>query len=158
MQRMVIRAAGVGLILILGIAAIIFFNARSSLAEDLNNAETLLHAEADIESVNNVSYYFGEDAVYTAEITNTEGENEWVFIRNEEIEERLPEQQSLKRSEAEELVKETFDLQKVRSVKPGYEQGEPIYEITCEKDNRLHFYYMNLKNGEFIKRYSMKQS
>ncbi|SDH42028.1 hypothetical protein [Alteribacillus bidgolensis] len=158
MQRLIFGAAGLGIIIILGVTAIIFFSARSSLAEELDNAERALLVEDDIAAVNNVSYFFGNEAVYTAETINTEGEAEWVFYQDGEIRERVLKQDSLDRSQVENVVKERFELQKIRNVKPGYENGEPVYEATFEKDGRLHFYYMKLRNGEFIKRYSMKQS
>lgn len=158
MRRLIIGGAGLAFILFLGITAIIFFTARSSLAEELDHTKEILRAEENIDSVNQLSYYYGEEAVYSAEITNSDGEAEWLFVQDGNIIDRMKAKEGLSRIQAEDIVKERFGLQKIRSVKPGFEQGEAIYEVTFKKENRLHFYYMSLENGEFIKRYSMKQS
>ncbi|SDH06528.1 Uncharacterized protein YpmB [Alteribacillus persepolensis] len=158
MKRTIAGMSGLVILLVIGVMAILFFYARSFLTDEYEAANAAVQQEEDIQHVENIHHYFGEEAVYTLEAVNTSGEEEWIFYHEGEVIERIPKQETLTAGEAKDLVNNRFQLQDIRRITPGYENDVPIFEVIFERDNRLHYYYMNLQDGEFIKRYSMKQS
>ncbi|WP_240375555.1 PepSY domain-containing protein [Bacillus piscicola] len=158
MRRWLIGIAGFLILLFIAGAVIIYLTARSTLAEELNEAEAVMLQEEDVQAVHDVSYYYGEEAVYTGDAVLDNENRVWLFVVNGNVVKKLGKKSTLPPEEAAAIVKNRFKLKKVRSITPGIEKNEPLYEITFEKDGRLHYYYMRMEDGTFIKRYSLKQS
>ncbi|MGY4690075.1 PepSY domain-containing protein [Salibacterium sp. K-3] len=131
---------------------------RSSLAEELDKAENLVLAKDNVHSVHDVYYYNGEETIYTVNAGLADGSDEWFFLNDNSITSRLPSEESISLKEAEEVVLDRFDRQTIRSIKPGMEDGEPLYEVTFKNDSTLHYYYLSMEDGAYIKRYSIRQN
>lgn len=147
---------GISLFLLL-IAALltIFFIARSPLAEEWDEVEKIVMKAEGVQSVLDVDYYYGTEVVYTA-LVQTEGNGkEWIFVKDGEVIERIRTDETLSYEEATQLVINRFQLNKVKSVHAGMENNTPLYQMTFEMNDRLHFYYVDMRDGTFLKRYSI---
>lgn len=158
MKRWVFWGVAAAIALVIIGLFVLYSIARSGITEDLQQAEEIMKSHEEVESVQDVHYYNGNEAVYTGEAVNTSGVPVWVFVKEGEVVNTLRKDNSLTFEEATKQMKEKFSLQTLRSVKPGIEQGDMIYEVTFDKDGRLHFYYMSMEDGTFIKRYSVKKT
>ncbi|WP_026700922.1 PepSY domain-containing protein [Salibacterium aidingense] len=157
MQRWIL-GAGLALLLLVGLFVILYAAVRTPLADQLEAAEQTVMSEKDMEAVHNTYYYFGNEPVYTVNAERSDGSREWFFLQDESIIDHLPYDESITPEEAEKIVMEQFDRNSIRSVKPGMQDGEPLYEVTFEVDNTLQYYYLSMEDGNFIKRYSLQKS
>ncbi|MFD2704472.1 PepSY domain-containing protein [Salibacterium lacus] len=149
---------GLALILTAGLFYLGYTIIRSPLAETLDEAENIVLAEDHVESVQESFYYHGNETVHSVSAELSNGSKEWFFLKEGSIILRLPAEDSISSSEAEEIVLNRFNRQHVRSIKPGLENGNPLYEVTFEDDNSLYYYYLSMENGDYIKRYSIQKS
>ncbi|MDQ0299405.1 uncharacterized protein YpmB [Salibacterium salarium] len=157
MRRLILGAGFLSLI-VLTAGFILFFTAHHPLAKETGTVKDELEAQEGIETVKDVDYYYGETEVYTADTIRDNGTEEWIFIQENSVIDRINKEDGLSRAEAENTVLDRFDLEKVRSLKLGMEDRQALYEATFEIDNTLYFYYMTFEDGEFIKRYSVQKS
>ncbi|RSL33431.1 hypothetical protein D7Z54_10720 [Salibacterium salarium] len=157
-MRRLFLGAGLIIFLLLGIGLILFFTAHHPVAKEVETIEEDLLAQEEVETVRNVDYYYGETAVYTADVVRNNGSEEWFFVQDDSVVKKIKKENGLSRADAESMVLDRFDLDNVRSMKPGFEDGQALYEATFEMNNILYFYYMSLEDGEFIKRYSVQKS
>lgn len=147
---------GLGIIFLLLIAgSTLYVFARASLAEDVKRVATIVLQEEDVQSVMDVDYYHGKEVVYSAIVQTDQNELERLFVRDEQVVTRISLEETLTEEEAMSLVRGRFQIDDIKSIHAGIENGTPLYQLTFEKDNRLHFYYLDMRDGTFIKRYSM---
>ncbi|SFL71608.1 PepSY domain-containing protein [Salibacterium qingdaonense] len=148
---------GLALILTAGLFYLGYTIVRSSLAETLDEAEKIVLAEENVESVQESFYYHGNETVHSVYAGLSDGSEEWFFLKQGSIAVRLPAEESISSAEAEDIVLDRFNIQNVRSIKPGLENGTPLYEVTFEDDDTLYYYYLSMENGDYIKRYSIQK-
>ncbi|SFE34564.1 hypothetical protein [Alteribacillus iranensis] len=158
MKKWVWWSGGIAIVLVICLVTVLYISARSVIAEEMKTAENIMLQNDEISTVHQVYYYYGDQAVYTGSSVTTEGNEAWVFVIEDNVVRIMNKEEGISVENAVQQVKEQFSLQQVRSVKPGIENGEAIYEMTFEKDERLHFYYIKMKDGSFIKRYSIKET
>ncbi|WP_139217072.1 PepSY domain-containing protein [Salibacterium halotolerans] len=149
---------GIAVILAAGLSYLGYTMVRSSLAQTLDEAENIVLAKENVTSVQESYYFHGQETVYSVYAVLSDGSEEWFFVKGGSAAARLPAQQSISSAEAKEMVRSRFNRQSIRSIKPGFENGTPLYEVTFENDNSLHYYYLSMKNGDYIKRYSIQKS
>ncbi|WP_226579257.1 DUF5590 domain-containing protein [Halobacillus litoralis] len=124
-------------------------------------AAKLAEAESGITTVDEVSTYHGESEVFVVQGSTTEGESSLVFINDKktkvldvvDISNVLPEKE-LKTQWSNSCSSCTF-----KGVNIGYEEDEPVYEITyIDSQDRYVLDYFTLTGEAFDQRFAFRQN
>ncbi|MFB5661707.1 PepSY domain-containing protein [Alteribacillus sp. HJP-4] len=154
MRRLVIAAAGLIILAVIGLTAL-YVMSRAPLVDAFDNIEAAALQEDNVESVTGMSRFHGKATVNIVDVTVSEGGMERLFFSGGKLVERLTQQDIFPAEEAMNAALERAGHHKAERIRSGYENGRALYEITLKKDGRLHYYYMSMETGDFIKRYSL---
>lgn len=144
-------------VLFLAAVFILLLVARGPLLEERALGEELALEQQNVERVDEVFLYNGSTFLYSTLVTNEDESRDWVFLNEEETVERINAADTITLEEAETRIMEDNNVERLKKVTPGIEEGIPVYEGVYEAEGRLQYYYIRMADGEFIKRYSFRK-
>ncbi|MES9780413.1 MULTISPECIES: cell wall elongation regulator TseB-like domain-containing protein [Bacillus cereus group] len=124
--------------------------------------------KAKLTKVKSVDYYNGKSAYIVVQGTDEKGEQLIVWVpekkgntvvrkKSEGISEKEAIQRTLEQvgNESKESKSKPKEIMKV---KLGFENDVPLWEVTyIDDDNRYSYYYLEFKDGKFLRRYSIEK-
>ncbi|MFC5714258.1 hypothetical protein ACFPU1_16020 [Thalassorhabdus alkalitolerans] len=160
-MRNLVAILSVAIVVALIVVGILFYqSARSPLASLETRTIEAAQGEDGITSVEEAEIYNGEEQYRVARAINDEGEEEILFYDEEwELIDRRSAGEGVTKGQVRSMVEEAEEGVDIRSVRLGYDQNQPVYEITYRsQEGRFHYYYVTFEDASFVKRYSLQET
>lgn len=151
---------GIIILLTLSLAIWIYVDANSDRTAGHEDAAALAEQETELTRVEHISTYYGDREVHIVQGVNEADENGLVFIDLAEktvLEEIFP-TNALPIEEVKKQWENTCDSCTFRDIQYGYEENEPVYELTyIDGQNRYVMDYFTLRGDSFDQRFAFKK-
>ncbi|TYR79938.1 hypothetical protein FZC66_12410 [Priestia megaterium] len=119
-------------------------------------------ADFKLKSVTDTQAYFGDHTFYIVEGKNAKAENVIAWVPKSKKQKSILKKASsgISKEQAISIVEQERNPKEIKSVRLGIENNIPLWEVTYVDQEKKHltYYYVDFTNGEFMKRYSLKQS
>lgn len=139
------------------LAVIVFYNAYKPVAAaNTVGAEKAIQS-GQVTSINSIQIYNGTKSYVTVFGVNPKGEEIAVFV--DESSDDVQEYEEVKLTagitakEAEKLVREELQVDKILSISLGIEEESPVWEVVFKNNNgKLNYVYLLFKDGHWWKK------
>ncbi|MBA2173905.1 DUF5590 domain-containing protein [Halobacillus locisalis] len=124
-------------------------------------ATTLVLEKTELETIDDVSVYHGKETVHIMEGAVGNGRSALVYVQvdDQKVLNVIQDEDYLSISEMKDIWKEECDGCAFRDIQYGYEEGEPVFEITyIDQQDRYVFNYYGLDGQSFDQRFAFKQN
>ena len=136
---------------------------------DVNQDHTRAHAQAstlvleqtEVETVDEVSVYHGKETVHIIRGSMEDGHSVLVYVQvnDQEVLDVIKGEDYLSISEMKDVWKEGCAGCAFKNIHYGYEEDEPVFEITyIDQQDRYVFDYYRLNGESFDQRFAFKQN
>ncbi|GAE25039.1 hypothetical protein JCM9140_1009 [Halalkalibacter wakoensis JCM 9140] len=131
---------------------------REPLEHHYEQAERYVKGQSLLTMISDVMYFHGTDAYYVFSGVDDEGIDTYVWVSADYDFHHIEKaQDGITKEEALEIVTTNEDVERIETVKLGFERGLPVYEITyVNHENRKGYYYVTFEDGTFMKRYLLR--
>ncbi|WP_247105560.1 PepSY domain-containing protein [Halalkalibacter sp. APA_J-10(15)] len=123
----------------------------------LNQVERYVLNQQLLNSVEEVTYFHGQEVVYVAKGLY-EDELKYVWVSEDFMSvHESNEEDGITQDEAIAIVEQHEPINQLQAIRLGYERNRPLYEITFMDENgRQAYYYLDFADGSLLKRYSLR--
>lgn len=159
MKKWLIISAISLFLITIGVAIYTYSIVRSPLTDQLTEAEDIILASNQLETISNITYYHGSSSYFVANGIDTDGDEAFAWLLEGETEptEVLKESAGITSEEAVAITESEMNPETIQSVKLGMEDNLPLYEVKYQTDNNHQgYYYLTFEDGSYIKRYSLR--
>lgn len=148
-------------ILGLSLAIWIYIDVNQDRTSAHAQASTLVLEQTEVETVDEVSVYHGKETVHIIKGTEKDGSSVLVYVQvdNQKVLDVIKGDDYLSTSEMKDVWKKGCGNCGFKNIQYGYEEGEPVFEVTyIDQQDRYVFDYYRLNGESFDQRFAFKQN
>ena len=145
--------AAIGVIVLIGIAVKIYFNATNPVAEAESRAIKIAKEETEITDITEFSLYHGSKAYYVIQGSNKKGENliAWIPEKGGKIV-VLRAEDGITKSEAINTLSNEVSPEQIIDVRLGIEKNNTLWEVYYRSSNdKINYHYIDFETGEVLR-------